>query len=109
MSHLLHRDRVRLYSDAAVLALVTRLISHVQAPGSRNPQKFLEADAKSLDMTFKDRPHLRDEVLQLLIDHKLLTKDMFEWLGFGHRELKKVGREAPNELKQFVLQDALGL
>jgi hypothetical protein len=109
MSHLLHRDRVRLYSDAAVLALVTRLISHVQAPGSRNPQKFLEADAKSLDLTFKDRPHLRDEVLQLLIDHKCLTKDMFEWLGFGHRELKKVGREAPNELKQFVLQDALGL
>ena len=107
--HLMHRDRVKLYSDAAVLALVTHSINFVQNNQRFTVRVFFDQGERSLDLTFKGRPHLRDEVLQLLVDHQLLTKDMFEWLGFGQRELKKLGKHASNELKQLVLQDALGL
>ena len=108
LGHLLHRDRICRYSDQAVLELVTRTLSHIRAPGVLG-RKFLAEGSRGLDLTFKDRPHLRDAVLQMLDENKLLTKDMFDWFGFGARELKVLGRRASNDLKQHVLQGALGL
>jgi hypothetical protein len=107
--HLMHRDRVKLYSDQAVLSLFVRSINFLKDNQRFSGRVFLDQGSRSLDVTFKERPHLRDDVLQLLVDNEFVTKDMFEWLGFGHRELKKLAGKAPNEVKQFVLQDQLGL
>jgi hypothetical protein len=109
LGHLMHRDRVKLYSDQAVLSLAASSIDYLKDNARFSRSVFMGQGSKSLDLTFKERPHLRDKVLQLLVDKELLTPDVFDWFGFGQRELKIVGHQAPKELKQHVLHDALGL
>jgi hypothetical protein len=109
LGHLMQHDRVKLYSDQAVLSLLTRSIDYLKGCARFSARVFMDHGFKSPDLTIKERPHLRDQVLQMLVEKEYLTADVFDWFGFGQRELKIVGAKAPQELKQHILHNALGL
>jgi hypothetical protein len=108
LSHLLHKDRIGQYSDRALVALVSRTISHIKAPGTSS-SIFFAKNSAGIGHTLKSRPHLVDATLELLVENEALTREMFTWCGFDHRELKKLGRHASSELKQHVLLNEMGL
>jgi hypothetical protein len=107
LAFLLRPKTLRLYSDPALIKLIDLASDHFKRQGSISG--YSVAGFMAIGDIFKERRHLRDQMLELLVDKELLTKDMFAWFGFGHRELKMVGRSATPGLKQYVLQDELGL
>jgi hypothetical protein len=110
LGRLLDRNTVKRYSDQAVLAMVELLIKQLKAQDhSIEGRLFLLVGTKSLDLTFKDRPHLRDPVLQLLLSANVMSSSVFRWCDFDHRELKTMGRLAPPDVKKYALENALGL
>jgi hypothetical protein len=103
------------YSDAAVLRVIAEAldleenaVSKFKKPvpnrASRTPEGY-----SSMAPILKDRPHLFESVLEMIEDRNLLTQGIIEWCGFTHRELKALGKRAPNELKKVILESSLGL
>jgi hypothetical protein len=108
--YLMAPARLSLYSDAAFMKLVALTLDFFKKQQDMSASvSFLAAGFYSIGNIFKDRPHLRDGVLELLVEQSLLKPKVFDWCNFGPRELKSLGKMAPTELKDHVLSSALGL
>jgi hypothetical protein len=94
------------YSDAAVLKLFEMLILTEDVSFSRYGA---EEKMPSVAPVLSNRPHLFDSVVQILEDHGCLNPTLFEWCGFGAKELKALGKRATNELKSAHLEASMGI
>jgi hypothetical protein len=109
LKHLMEPERLRLYSDPALMKLIKVTIDECKrmariAGGGARTTGFMPTGS-----LFKERPHLREEALKLLEMNDLLNERFFGWCGFGHQELKMLGKRAPVALKKALLESAIGL
>jgi hypothetical protein len=103
-------QRLALYSDPALMKIVDRTLEFFRKQQEISTGKdLLTMGFYSIGGILKDRPHLQEAVLERLVEQSLLKPKVFDWCGFGHRELKSLGKLAPQELKSHVLESALGL
>lgn len=94
------------YSDAAVLKLFEMLILTDDVSFSRYGAEEI---MPSVAPVLSNRPHLFDSVVQILEEHGRLNPTLFEWCGFGAKELKALGKRATNELKSAHLEASMGI
>jgi hypothetical protein len=107
--YMMRPERLTRYSDQALLKLIAQTLDHF---GKQKPIQGIDTMTMgfhSIGQVFKDRPQLCEPVLELITEKSLLKPKVFDWCGFGARELKSFGKRAPLELKKHVLENSLGL
>jgi hypothetical protein len=109
--YLSHPERIRKYTDPAVLKMIEQAIyvevktcKHYQQPLKRGPMAY-----ESIAPLLKERPHLAVPVVQLMDKYDYVTPAMVEWCGIGPEVLKILGNKAPGALKKVLLESSLGL
>jgi hypothetical protein len=107
--HMANPVQLQWYSDSAVLRMMEILIlkEDIQLTRVEQAQAIAEK-VPSLGPVLSKRPHLLEPVVDILEKHDHLNVTLFEWCGYGHKELKALGKRAPNELKRDLLEDSLG-
>jgi hypothetical protein len=103
--YLAEPEQLESYSDGAVLKLFEKVIINDDVHFVRDNGK---SQVPSVAPVFNQRPHLFEAVIQILEDNDRLNHTLFEWCGFGVKELKAIGKRAPSELKGAFLEDSLG-
>jgi hypothetical protein len=109
LTRLMRPETLRLYSDPALVRLVDLSLDHFKKQARISGSGIRTIGFRDIGEILKERPHLREDVLDLMCQKELLLTRMFEFCGFGHRELKLLGSRAPNALKHSILELAIGL
>lgn len=107
--HLMDPSRLSLYSDPAFLKLFDLTLEYFKKHAEKPKSQNVLVGFFGIRHILKERPHLRAVVLERLVNESLLRPKVFDFCGFGHQELKVLGKLAPTELKNHVLSNALGL
>ena len=106
VKYLSQPEQLKEYSDPAVLKLIEHLIIGDVAKSHRD--KGVPVKTPSVAPVLSERPHLVEPIIKILEDQDCLNATMFEWCGFGVKELKALGKRAPSELKGLLLEESLG-
>jgi hypothetical protein len=109
LTRLMRPETLRLYSDPATVRLIDLSLDHFKKQARISGSGVRTIGFKGIGGIFQERPHLREGVLDLLHQKELLLTRMFEFCGFGQRELRLLGSKAPNALKQALLENSMGL
>jgi hypothetical protein len=109
--YLSHPDRIRQYTDTAVLKMIEQAIyveekssKHYARPPDRGPMAY-----ESIAPLLKERPHLAVPVIEIMDKYDYIRPAMIDWCGIGPEVLKILGSKAPSELKKVLLESSLGL
>jgi hypothetical protein len=105
--YLTEPEQLDSYSDEAVVKLIERFIIDDQLDFVRTG-KGVSTEAPSVAPVLSQRPQLFEPMVKMLEEHGRLDSTLFEWCGYGVKELKALGKRAPNELKRDLLEDSLG-
>jgi hypothetical protein len=96
-------------SDRSVLKLFEVHAADINATSIRHQAEYNPQGQRNFTQLFKQRPHLVEPVLDVFARAGHLNDRSFKALGFGERELRLLGDRAPDELKENVLAQDLGL
>jgi hypothetical protein len=116
-SGLLHNDvvtllavpkQLALLSDTGIVEILAEVL--IRSGGGKGAcRSTFEQPTNPIGSVISSRPGLKEKVLGMLKEKEALKPDVFEWCGFGHKELRLLGREAPYELKKSLLENDLGM
>jgi hypothetical protein len=106
---LLDTERLLQLSDNSVLGLFETYAKNINVLPPRMHNDLNPQSRRNYAEVFKQRPHLVEPVLDIVVQGGHLDVKSFRALGFGERELCLLGDRASDELKVNVLAQDLGL
>ena len=109
LMRLMRPSTLKYYSDHAVVKLISLTFNHCKRQAEICANGFRTVGFQKIGEVFKERPHLREDVLDLMHKKELMIPKLFEFCEFGHRELKMLGSRASTDLKRSLLENAIGL
>lgn len=96
-------------NDDAKLAVIGHALMYIGKQYKNNPKEPNLSGCKlSIAHVVKASPNIIPKVIDMLYDNGLLIPRMYEWFGFGHKEMKFVGKRA-DAFKATMLEQDLGM
>ena len=103
--YLARPEQLDAYSDSAVLKLIEKVILSDDVQFIRHR---VETILPTVGPVLSKRPQMFEPVIKILEDNGRLNHTLFDWCGFGSKELKALGKRASIELKGIFLEESLG-